>query len=150
MQAMMERNGELDNIIKNLEACKIKDMTSAKPSDIQKAIQKAIDSCHFDGKNPLQTSILHDAKTFGTNKEKLSTKIYKDIAKGYKKFVQKSYKSHNQIWKIAIGVCITLPITCNVLNWVYPRFMNWTFPELSKSKVKKKQLENQNQGKEVK
>ena len=33
--------------------------------------------------------------------------------------------------KIAVGVSVTLPITCTVLNWVYPRFMNIFFPNLA-------------------
>ena len=77
------------------------------------------------------TSILHDTNTFDSDTEKLTQKIYKDITKLYKKFVENNYKAPNQIIKILIGVCITLPITCNALNWVYPRFMEAVFPGLA-------------------
>lgn len=144
MEAMTKRNAEIDKIITKFELAKIKDLKSATPKEIKKAIQSAIECCHFeDGKNPLQTSILRDTGTFNTKKEKLVEKVYKDVAKGYKKFVQNSYKSHNQLWKIAIGVGITLPITCSVLNWVYPRFMDLCFPKLAGAKAKQKAREKE-------
>lgn len=146
-QELLNRNAELDNIIKHFEEIKIKDVKAATPEKIGKAVEGAAECCLFDRKNHLRVSLLHDTATFGTDKEKITKKIYKDITKGYKKFVQRSYKSHNQLWKIAIGVCITLPITCNVLNWVYPRFMDWAFPKLAGSKAKSKQAEKE---KEVK
>lgn len=136
MDAMAKRNAELDKVITKLEMSKIKDLRLAEPQVIEKAIKEAIEHCHFEEKNSLLESILHDTQAFNTKKEKLVDKIYKDVAKGYKKFVSNSYKSHNQLWKILIGVCITLPITCNVLNWVYPRFMNLVFPKLAGSKAK--------------
>lgn len=138
-QELLNRNAELDKIIQKFEATKIKDVKSATPESIGKTLQNVAECCHFDNKNGFLKSILHDTATFGTQKEKITKKIYKDVAKGYKKFVQNSYKSHNQLWKIAIGVGISLPITCNILNWVYPRFMNWAFPNLANSKARKKQ-----------
>ena len=70
-------------------------------------------------------------------------KIYKDITKGYKNVIEKRYKGFNQISKIAIGLCITLPISCTALNWVYPRFMDLFFPKLSgKKKDDSKKVEN--------
>ena len=86
-------------------------------------------------------SILHDTDTFDFNKESLSKKIHKDITKQYKNLLKNKYKGVNKLIKIAVGVCITLPITCNALNWVYPRFMRIAFPGLAgvkdnKNKVK--------------
>ena len=143
MDAMAKRNAELDKIITKLEIAKIKDLKGATPEVIEKTIKEAAEICHFEDHEKLLKSILHDTKAFDTNKESLVKKIYKDVAKGYKKFVSESYKSHNQIWKIAIGVLITLPITCNVLNWVYPRFMELVFPKLAGSKAKQAQLEKE-------
>jgi len=143
MDAMARRNAELDLIITKLEMGKIKDVQSATPRQLEEAIKKVAEACHFNSKNPQQISILHDTRTFGTKKEELFKKIYKDVAKGYKKFVANSYKSANQILKIVIGVCITLPITCNVLNWVYPRFMNLAFPRLAGAKAKQSAREKE-------
>ena len=143
LKELSNKNAELDRMINNLESIKIKDVKAATPESIGKVVREVAEGCCFDSKNPLQMSILHDTASFGTQKEKITSKIYKDISKGYKKFVEKSYKSHNQLWKIAIGVCITLPITCNVLNWVYPRFMKAVFPELAGSKAKQKQAEKE-------
>ena len=85
--------------------------------------------------------ILENTNTFDHNLEKLSNKIYKDVAKAYKKLVENNYKSWNQITKIGVGVFITLPITCTALNWVYPRFMEIFFPKLAG--VKKAQTAEQ-------
>ena len=82
-------------------------------------------------------SILHDTDTFDFDINRLLKKIYKDITKGYKKLSDNRFKPFSQIAKIFIGVAITLPITCNALNWVYPRFMDLFFPELSGAKDKK-------------
>lgn len=141
MDAMAKRNAELDKIITQLDIAKIKNLEGATPEVIEATIKKAADICHFEDSEKLLKSILHDTKAFDTNKTSLTEKIYKDIAKGYKKFVEKSYKSHNQIWKIAIGVLITLPITCNILNWIYPRFMELAFPKLAGAKAKQTQKE---------
>ena len=46
-----------------------------------------------------------------------------------------------KIIKIAIGVLITLPITCNALNWIYPRFMEKFGPKWSGAKAKSKEKE---------
>ena len=142
-EALTNRNNELEKIIEKLNSTKIKDVEKATPEKIKEAIKKATDSCILDSKNPVQNSLLKDASTFGIEKEKekLGQKIYKDIANGYKKFVENSYKSPNQLWKIAIGIFITLPITCSVLNWIYPRFMEKFFPKWSGAKAKSKEKE---------
>jgi hypothetical protein len=80
----------------------VSSLKGATPEVIEKTIKEAAEICHFEDHEKLLKSILHDTKAFDTNKESLVKKIYKDVAKGYKKFVSESYKSHNQIWKIAI------------------------------------------------
>ncbi|MBR2430272.1 hypothetical protein IKB17_02260 [bacterium] len=140
-EALTNRNSELEKIIKNLDNSKIKDVTNATPENIKEAIKRATENCVLDSKNSIQNSILKDASTFGIQKENLSKKVYKDIANGYKKFVENSYKSPNQLCKILIGIFITLPITCSVLNWIYPRFMEKFFPKWSGAKAKSKEKE---------
>ena len=143
MDAMAKRNAELDKIITRFDLAKIKNIETATPECIEKALKTTIENCHFSEENPLLKSILSNTETFNNNKTEVVNKVYKDVAKGYKNFVKNSYRSHNQLWKIAIGVCITLPITCNVLNWVYPRFMDMCFPKLAGAKAKQKAREKE-------
>jgi len=56
--------------------------------------------------------------------------------------MEHSYKGFSQMTKIGIGVCITLPITCTALNWVYPRFMDIFFPKLAGKKTDNQQVKN--------
>lgn len=143
MDAMTRRNSVLDKIITKFELAKIKDINSATPETIAKSIKDVINNCHFDKDNSVVKSILSCTETFKQDKESAIDNVYKDIAKGYKDFVKNSYKSHNQLWKIAIGVFITLPITCTALNWVYPRFMDKFFPKLAGAKAKQKEREKE-------
>ena len=134
LKAMQATNKELDKIIANLEASKIKDVNSATENTIKSTINKVAEFCHYDNTNFRLDKKFQETATFQTNVEDLMKKIYKDITKGYKKVIEKRYKGFNQISKIAIGLCITLPITCTALNWVYPRFMDLCFPKLSGKK----------------
>lgn len=131
LDAMSLRNAELDRTITKLKLSKITDPASANGKTITDTIAKIIDNCQFGADDELLKSILHDTDTFDSNVGKLTSKVHKDITKLYKKLVENKYKAPNQIIKILIGVCITLPITCNALNWVYPRFMELVFPKLS-------------------
>lgn len=48
-------------------------------------------------------------------------------------------KSKVKAFKAVTGLILSmamLPFTCSALNWVYPRFMEWAFPNLSHSKKK--------------
>ena len=143
MEAMAKRNSILDKIITKFELAKIKNVESATPEVIEKAVKDVITNCHFNKENSLLNSILACTETFQQDEKELTKKVYKDIAKGYKTFVKNSYRSPNQLVKIAIGVCITLPITCSALNWVYPRFMDKFFPELAGAKAKQKAREKE-------
>ena len=131
LNAMSLRNSELDKTITKLKLNKIAEPAKATTATIQDAMKQLIDNCQFKTSDNLLKSILHDTNTFDSDGEKLTQKIYKDVTKLYKKFVENNYKAPNQIIKILIGVCITLPITCNALNWVYPRFMELVFPKLA-------------------
>lgn len=139
--AMSKRNYKLDNLITEFLRMKIKDPKSASDAKITETIENVTKTCSFEKSDKLMNSILHDTNTFDFDKAKLSNKVHKDIAKQYKDFVRNHYKGLNQIFKIFIGVCITLPITCNVLNWVYPRFMNTFLPNLANAKKAQKARE---------
>jgi hypothetical protein len=143
MDAMARRNAELNKIITRFNMAKIKDVNSATPETIEQALKETIKICTFDEKNPLHSSILRNTGTFNNDKESVARKVYKDMAKGYKNFVKNSYRSPNQLFKIAIGIFVTLPITCNVLNWVYPRFMDICFPKLAGAKANQKAREKE-------
>lgn len=131
LDAMSLRNAELDRTITRLKLSKIAEPDKATNATITETIKRMTKGCQFEDSDTLLRSILHDTDTFDFNADKLSKKIHKDITKLYKKLVENKYKSFNQISKILIGVCITLPITCNALNWVYPRFMELFFPKLA-------------------
>lgn len=139
LDAMSTRNSSLNTIITKLKLSKIEKPDQATNETIEKTIKSVIENCQFDKSNNLLKTILHDTDTFDFDKEKLSKKIHKDITKQYKDFIRNHYKGLNQIIKIVIGVGITLPVTCNVLNWVYPKIMDKWFPELAGSKKAQKE-----------
>lgn len=133
MNAMKERNNALDTIITNLQNKKLakEELNNVSKEKIQKTVKDLIETCKFDQNNSLLKSILHDTDTFNFDEAKLTKKIHKDATKLYKKLIENNYKSVNQISKVIVGVFITLPITCNLLNWIYPRFMEICFPKLA-------------------
>ena len=67
-------------------------------------------------------------------KKKIKGKVFNDIAQTYKEFTANKFKMFKQLTKVGVGVFITLPISCTVLNWVYPRFMDLFFPKLAGTK----------------
>lgn len=134
LEKMEETNKNLDDIIKKLEKSKLTNSQNISETEIKNIVDKIAGYCTFDENNyRLKNKFLNTA-TFQSDKNELINKIYKDIIKGYKKFLEDRYKGFNQLSKIAIGLCITLPITCTALNWVYPRFMELCFPKLSGKK----------------
>lgn len=70
-----------------------------------------------------------------TNKEfRLSDKIFsKEVANKLKELTKKHIDGVKRIATLA-GALIILPISCELLNWVYPRFMDIAFPKLSSKK----------------
>ncbi len=128
---LAKRNTVLDMKIVKLLRAKIADPAKATTADIKAALEELTQLCHYDARSSEARDIYENTNTFQNNIEKLGAKIKKDIAKRYKKVMENRYKGFSQITKVAIGVCITLPITCSVLNWVYPRFMDIFFPNLA-------------------
>lgn len=104
------------------------------PEEIKGKIGELVKACKYEY-NARLDQLLGSSGVFSSNKETIQSAVCKDLAKGYKKFVENTYKGFGQISKVIIGVCITLPITCTALNWVYPRFMDLVFPNLGKSKT---------------
>lgn len=51
----------------------------------------------------------------------------------YKGNIENNLKGHKQFAGLVISLAV-LPITCCLLNWVYPRFMDAVFPNLSNKK----------------
>lgn len=133
-ETMVNRNVKLAEIIERLKTKRITDVASADKNIIEKALNGIVEACSFDKADRSINNILHDTNTFNHNRESLLKKISKDTSKKYKDFLENNYKSFNQPLKVLIGVAITLPITCNALNWVYPRFMDLVFPRLSGAK----------------
>ena len=131
LDALIKRKNVLEDRIVKLTASKIADPKAANEKTIKKAIQQAVEHCNFTRENEIVSTVLKNTSVFSHDKEALKKKIVKDVTKGYKKLVDKSYKSLNQITKVLIGVFITLPITCTALNWIYPRFMELFFPKLA-------------------
>lgn len=135
--ALIERKNVLEERLVKLFGTKIKDPAAATPETIKEAIANAVKYCNFTHDNGVVESVLKNTDTFSHDKEALGKKVVKDVIKGYKKLIDNSFKSLNQITKIAVGVLITLPITCTALNWVYPRFMELFFPKLAGTKKDK-------------
>ena len=145
-QVLLDRNKVLSGRIIELKEAKIKETAIADEKTIAEAIEKVKKACTFRKGDSVLEPLLENTDTFGSKAEKISEKIYKDIAKAYKKLVDNNYKSWNQITKIGVGVLITLPITCTALNWVYPRFMEIFFPKLAGVKKDKSLQQVQQQG----
>ena len=131
LQTMIDTNNDLSNIVEQLKKCKIDKVENATEKTIQEAIQQIAECCQYEPENQRLATKVQSTATFQSSLGELLKNIRKDIVKGYKKVLEERYKGFNQISKIAIGLCITLPITCTALNWVYPRFMKLCFPKLS-------------------
>lgn len=63
----------------------------------------------------------------------LHTNFIEEIITKYKNNINNNLKGHKQFTGLLISLAI-LPITCCLLNWVYPRFMDAVFPNLSNKK----------------
>ena len=60
-------------------------------------------------------------------------KLSKDVAKKMGDIVKNNLKAHKQITGLIVSF-LMLPISCSLLNWCYPRFMDAVFPNLSSKK----------------
>ena len=65
---------------------------------------------------------------------RLADKIFsKEVANKLKDLTKKHIEGVKRIATLA-GALIILPISCELLNWIYPRFMDIAFPKLSSKK----------------
>lgn len=81
-------------------------------------------------------SIEAELDTIVRNKEThrlFKFKFSDEIAKALEKQVKNNLKGHKQIMGLIVSF-LTLPISCTMLNWCYPRFMDAVFPNLSNKK----------------
>ncbi len=143
LEKLLERNAILDEKIASLKGAKIDDIAKAKVENIKEALKKLTTACMYDSTSTVTRDIFENTNTFQDEITALGAKIRTDIAKFYKEVLEHKYKGFSQITKVIIGVCITLPITCTALNWVYPRFMAKVFPNLARTD---KPDENKNGG----
>lgn len=134
VQSMLDDNAFLRKFLLKLESCKVKNLDGTDINTVKKQIKNTIEACYYNHNDERAGRIFNNIYTFLTDKEKLSEKIHKDIVKCYKNVISNKYKGFNQLAKIVIGALITVPVTCTVLNWVYPRFMDIFFPKLSGTK----------------
>ena len=134
LESMKDGNKKLQDIIDGLESAKINDVAHADENAIKQTLGNIVEKCHYDGQDGRLRNLLEGSGTFLPDKNAIKAKVKKEAIEGYKALVEANYKGFNQLAKVAIGVLITLPITCTALNWVYPRFMDIFFPSLSGAK----------------
>lgn len=134
LESMKDGNKKLQDIIDGLESAKINDVAHADENAIKQTLGNIVEKCHYDGQDGRLRNLLEGSGTFLPDKNAIKAKVKKEAIEGYKALVEANYKGFNQLAKVAIGVFITLPITCTALNWVYPRFMDIFFPSLSGAK----------------
>lgn len=67
-------------------------------------------------------------------------KFSEEVAKALQNQVKNNLKAHKQIGGLIVSF-LTLPVSCTMLNWCYPRFMDAVFPNLS-NKKHPKEIEN--------
>ena len=66
-----------------------------------------------------------------------TSSLSKDFAEETAKQLIERTKAHMKCYKQIVGVFVSLavlPFTCTLLNWIYPRFMDMFFPNLSSKK----------------
>lgn len=131
LKALKDRNSALDEVIEKLNSKKIVKTAEATAESIKQSIKEVIEACSFKEENGVLKSVMKATDTFDSDISRLTKKVNKDTTKLYKKLIENNYKSINQISKVLVGVLITLPISCNLLNWIYPRFMEIFFPRLA-------------------
>ena len=134
LESMKDGNKKLQDIIDGLESAKINDVAHADENTIKQTLGNIVEKCHYDGQDGRLRNLLEGSGTFLPDKNAIKAKVKKEAIEGYKALIEANYKGFNQLAKVAIGVFITLPITCTALNWVYPRFMDIFFPSLSGAK----------------
>ena len=60
-------------------------------------------------------------------------KFSKEVSKLLQERIKNNLKAHKQLTGLRVSLLI-LPVSCWLLNWIYPRFMDAVFPNLSNKK----------------
>ena len=97
-------------------------------------VQKAI----TEGKtvSEIETMFSKKVKSFKeAGKEfRLADKIFsEEVASKLKSITKKHLEGVKRISTLVVALAM-LPVTCSLLNWIYPRFMDAVFPNLSNKK----------------
>lgn len=69
--------------------------------------------------------------------EKQNGKFVYEVAQKYISNIESAVKGSKQLTGLIVSLAI-LPVTCSLLNYVYPKFMDKFFPELAAKKAKPK------------
>lgn len=75
-------------------------------------------------------------KTGKTFQEILSHQKIEEFVKVSIKKAEATFKKYNKSWGIVVSL-VTLPFSCGLLNWAYPRIMEHIMPEAAKAKKQK-------------
>lgn len=99
-----------------------------------KAIQNAIaeNKTVADIENIIENTV-KQAKDAGKKHRLFDLRFADEVAELFKKKILNNIKGHKQIEGLIVSLAM-LPVTCTLLNWVYPRFMDAVFPNLSHKK----------------
>lgn len=126
------------------EFARIANGVQENPDSIKNAINQVAENCKFDKNDRQLNKIFHGIENFGDNVDELKKNISKRVVKAYKSMTKDRYRFIKEVAGISLGLFVTVPLTCHVLNWVYPRFMEIFFPKLIAPK--KEQSTQQNGG----
>ncbi len=119
-----------DYVLKGLKE-RIESMKGDKT--ILEDVSKQISNMTESNKNTVMKEIIGKTKPLLTKgKDFLFEVVQKEV-----KNIGNRFKSCKDVSGLGVGLA-TLPITCYVLNWSYPRIMDKFFPNLSKAKVESK------------
>ena len=78
---MLDRNSEVDRLIKSLEGTRIADTTQVKGKDITQVLDEIVKKCHFDVNNKRIADVLDGSGVFQSNREDLVKKVSEDVIK---------------------------------------------------------------------
>lgn len=129
IKGYVEADGDLEKILKIYQTgyyTDKKDMAIA-----SKTLLESLKLTSFEALDNAKSTIANIAEKLGLTSDK---KFETEIVEQLRSKIEKKVKGYKQVTSILVGLFITLPLTCSVLNWVYPRFMNIFFPELANSK----------------
>ena len=160
LEEILDRRGNNEADLKIAIADKLKgilyDIEQYKQYDSAEALKKGIEQYETQKRiNPIEEAIkgLQEARkqitekvkigdvehyiteVVGNNKEHrlANFKLSNKIAEALENMVKNNIKAHKQITGLIVSF-LMLYVTCSLLNWIYPIFMDAVFPNLSNKK----------------